>query len=65
MVPFSDPASSVISSHTGSVCTRGNNPAQCQKSVVQCDGKADSGVGESGIDDVADDTLRVVDGRSP
>ena len=33
--------------------------------MVQCDGNIDCEVGEGGVDDVADHTLRAVDGRGP
>ena len=46
-------------------CTREENPFHCKEGVVQCGGNADSGVGEGGVDDVANHTLRAVDGRSP
>ena len=65
MAPISNSASSVISSQTGSVCTKGDNPTHCKEGVVQCGGNSDSGVGEGGVDDVANHTLRAVDGRSP
>ena len=63
--PISNPATSVVSSHTGSVCTRGHNPTHCKEGVVQCVSYRESGIGECGIDNIACDTLRVVDGRGP